>query len=130
MRYVLLIIAAVWLALGITTAYAPEAVSSFLALEWITPWLKVMAALPLAIGAILLFGAQRFRLTIYLRIIGLLALLKGMFLLVAPAAYSRSMLDWYLGQPLWLIRVLALVSTALALVVAIIAIISLFEEDV
>lgn len=130
MRYIVLIISAVWLAIAITVTYAPESVSTFLALEWTGRWLRVGALLPLAIGFVLILSAARFHASWLLRVIGALAVLKGVFLVAAPAAYARSVMEWYIGLPLWAIRLAGLVSTGFALALAVIVVISLFEEDV
>lgn len=130
MRYLVLAIASVWLAVGITVSYAPEAVSSFLAVEWLGPWFRFGAFVPLAMGVIMLAGAARFHAAWYVRTVGALSLIKGLFFLVAPTALARQAIEIYLGMPIWAMRALALCSTVLAIALAVIAAISLFEEDV
>ncbi len=130
MRYVVLALAAVWLAIAITVAYAPQSVPEWLAVEEIGPWMRALALVPLAMGAAFFFGAPRFHARIYLRVIGILAMIKGLFLLVAPVSISVGLMSWYMSLPAWYLRVSGFVSGALALVVVIVAMISLFEEDV
>lgn len=130
MRYLILVVAAVWMALGIAMAYVPNALSSFLSVETFGPWLRMMGLIPLVIGATLFFAAPRFHLSMYLRIVGALAVLKAMFMLVAPPALSMGIIDWYLGRPLWFLRLGGFVSIVVALPIAVVAVISLFEEDV
>ena len=130
MRYIVLVISAVWLAVAITVSYAPEAVASFLALEWIGPWMRPAAAVPVLVGLVLIAAAGRFRLAWYVRIIGILALLKGAFFLAAPAQTSHRVVMWYIGLSATTIRVAGLVSVVGALILAAVAIVSLFEENV
>ncbi len=130
MRYLMLVVAAAWMAMGITVAYAPDAVSSFLSIETFGPWVRMMGLIPLVVGAVLLIAAHRFHLRIYLRIVGTIAVLKGLFLLIAPPSLSMGITEWYLGQPLWFLRISGFISIAVALPIAAVAVISLFEENV
>ena len=130
MRFVVLVIGALWLAVGITVVYAPGSVPEWLAIETIGPWIRHLAIIPLVIGVLLILASGRLRLTLYLRIIGVLSVLKGLFFLFSPPEYVRSLIGWYISFPIWFMRVSGSLSIALALIVVIVAIISLFEEDI
>jgi hypothetical protein len=130
MRYVVLVIAAFWMTMAIVVTYVPQPIIGWLYSLFDSPWMKLIGLIPLIMGIIFLYSAPRFRGTLYLRIIGLLALLKGIFLVAAPATFSRSMMAWFQGLPTWGMRLWALLSLALALPVAVLAIVSLFDEDV
>jgi len=130
MRFVVLIIGALWLAIGITVAYVPASVPDWLALETVGPYIRYVALFPLIMGLLLLIAAGRLRLALYLRIIGTLAVLKGLFFLFSPLEYINWMMGWYLGLPVWFMRISGFVSIVLSLIVLVVAIISLFEEDV
>ena len=130
MRYLVLLVSAVWLAIGITVAYEPLSVSKWLVIEELGIWMKVLALVPLFFGIVLILGSLSLRLAVYLRVIGVLAVFKGLFILFAPASIVGNWFGWFMGQPVWAIRALALFSIALAGIVAVVAIIALFEEDV
>ena len=130
MRYLVLFVSAVWLAVAITVAYVPQAVPEWLALEELGPWMKGLAVVLLFFGAVLIYASSELRLRLYLRVIGALVIIKGIFFLVIPTSFTISIFSWYLSQPIWFIRTSAFVSIGLALVVAVIAVIALFEESV
>ena len=118
------------MAIGITVAYAPQAVPEWFAVEELGPWMRALALIPLGMGLVFFLGASRFHLSLYLRIIGALAILKGLFYLIVPTSYSVAFTAWYLGLPAWYLRLSGFVTVGLALVIAVVAVISLFEEDV
>jgi hypothetical protein len=130
MRYVVLVIAAFWMTMAIVLAYVPGPMIEWWLSLFDSPWIRLVGLIPAAIGIILLYSAARFRGTLYLRIIGVVSLLKGIFFLVAPVSISRAMVAWITGFPQWGVRLSALFSLALAIAVAVLAIISLFDEDV
>lgn len=130
MRYFVLVFAAAWLAIGITVAYAPQSVPVWFEMERFGPWMRLFALVPLVIGLVLFAGAPRFHARLYMRVIGALAAIKGILLLLAPASYSKALMSWYVELPVSYLRVGGFANIVLALVLVVVAMISLFEEDV
>lgn len=116
--------------MAITMAYVPQAMIGWWSSLMVDPWIRLIGLIPLAIGAVFLYSASRFRGTLYLRIIGAISLLKGVFFVIAPLSLSRSLMAWFLEFPVWALRLSAIVSLAMALAVAVLVIISLFDEDI
>lgn len=129
MRFLVLICSAAWLAIAITVVYAPGFVPEWLAGEEVGSLMRKLAVFPIAVGAIFIFASRRMRLGIYIFIIGVLGIIKGLFPLIMPEQATK-VLMWYANLPIWQLRAAGIMSIALALPIVISAFISLFEENV
>ena len=129
MRFIVLISSAIWLAVGIAVVYAPGSVPEWLAVEEIGPMMRKLAIIPIVIGMVFILASKNMRLSIYLFVIGVLGIIKGLFPLIAPEQATR-VLIWYANLPAWELRAAGIVGIAMALPIVISAFISLFEENV
>jgi uncharacterized protein YjeT (DUF2065 family) len=129
MRFLVLICSAAWLAVAITVVYAPGFVPEWLLAEEIGPMMRKLAVFPIAMGAIFVFASRRMRLGIYIFIIGVLGIIKGLIPLIMPEQAAK-ILMWYANLPVWQLRAAGVIGIALALPIVISAFISLFEENV
>jgi hypothetical protein len=93
---ILCIIAIIWIATGtlliLYTEWTRNAFRSFVYLDHIR-WYSI---LPLAIGIFLIAGAFSHREVFWLAIIlGILAVAKGMYLIIGPPEHIDRVLDWW-----------------------------------
>lgn len=129
MRFLVLISSAAWLAVGITIVYAPSFVPEWLLAEEMGPMMRKLAIFPIVMGAIFILGSRKMRLGMYLFVIGILGIIKGLFPLIMPEQAAKIMM-WYANLPVWQLRVAGIIGIAMALPIVISAFISLFEENV
>lgn len=66
--------------------------------------LKPFSILPLLVGIVLIFGSSLVSMPWVTILLGLLALLKGLFLMFGPQGKVKSIIDWWLGTSNHLLR--------------------------
>ncbi len=96
MTALLYIISVIWIAAGVFLIIYTERYREFSKKMFPTEKLKVWAVVPLFFGVVLVLGAFFEREVFWLAfILGVLALLKGVFLIVGPPAQVKKLLDWW-----------------------------------
>ena len=92
----LYIISVIWIAAGVFLIIYTERYREFSKKMFPTEKLKVWAVVPLFFGVVLVLGAFFEREVFWIAfILGLLALLKGVYLIVGPPAQVKKLLDWW-----------------------------------
>jgi len=92
----LYIISVIWIAAGVFLILYTERYREFSKKMFPTDKLKVWAVVPLFFGVVLVLGAFFEKEVFWLAfILGLLALLKGVYLIVGPSAQSNKLLEWW-----------------------------------
>lgn len=96
MTALLYIISLIWIAAGVFLILYTESYREFSKKMFPTDKLKAWAIVPLFFGVVLLVGAFFERDVFWLAfILGLLALLKGIYLIAGPSAQINKLLDWW-----------------------------------
>ena len=96
MTALLYIISVIWIAAGVFLIIYTERYREFSKKMFPTEKLKVWAVVPLFFGVVLVLGAFFEREVFWIAfILGLLALLKGVYLIVGPPAQVKKLLDWW-----------------------------------
>lgn len=85
-----------WIIMGALAVIAPSKLKTFYT-KLIKP-LKAFFILPLVIGALLLWAQPASQLSAFIMIIGVLAILKGMFILIFPTNLIRSWVNYFLNR--------------------------------
>jgi uncharacterized membrane protein HdeD (DUF308 family) len=96
MTVLLYIISVIWIAAGVFLIIYTERYREFSKKMLPTDKLKVWAVVPLLFGVILVLGAFFEKEVFWLAfILGLLALLKGVYLIVGPSAQAKKLVEWW-----------------------------------
>jgi hypothetical protein len=96
MTVLLTIIAIIWIAVGVFLILYTERYREFSKNAFSTDKLKAWAVLPLLFGIVLVVGAFFQKGVFGLAfILGLLALLKGVYLIVGPSAQTKKLVEWW-----------------------------------
>ena len=96
MTALLYIISVIWIAAGVFLIIYTERYREFSKKMFPTDKLKVWAVVPLFFGVVLVLGAFFEKEVFWLAfILGLLALLKGVYLIVGPSAQTKKIVEWW-----------------------------------
>ncbi len=96
MTALLYIISVIWIAAGVFLIIYTERYREFSKKMFPTEKLKVWAVVPLFFGVVLVLGAFFEREVFWIAfILGVLALLKGVYLIVGPPAQTKKIIDWW-----------------------------------
>ena len=99
MTVLLYIISVIWIAAGVFLIIYTERYREFSKKMFPTDKLKVWAVVPLLFGVVLVLGAFFEREVFWLAfILGLLALLKGVYLIVGSSAQTKKLVEWWFGK--------------------------------
>jgi len=99
MRYVLVAIAGIWMADGVSLLVAPRLVISRVReVLVLSPAMLRWEGIAACLGILLLIGAQGLPYQPLWTITGTAMILKGMFLAAGPDQWRHSLLDWCLGR--------------------------------
>ena len=92
----LYIISVIWIAAGVFLIIYTDRYREFSKKVFPTDKLKVWAVVPLFFGVVLVLGAFFEKDVFWLAfILGLLALLKGVYLIAGPSAQAKKLVDWW-----------------------------------
>ena len=96
MTALLYFISLVWIAAGVFLILYTERYKEFSKNAFSTEKIKAWAIVPLFFGVVLVVGAFFHRGTFGVAfILGLLALLKGVYLIAGPSAQTKKLLEWW-----------------------------------
>ena len=96
MTALLYIISVIWIAAGVFLIIYTERYREFSKKMFPTEKLKVWAVVPLFFGVVLVLGAFFEKDVFWLAfILGLLALLKGVYLIAGPSAQAKKLVEWW-----------------------------------
>ncbi len=96
MKIVLYIIAILWVISGTFLIIYTEQTRSFLKKLFLTDKIKLLSFLPFVVGLVLVVGAFFNKGMFWLVfIIGLLAVLKGVYFFIAPQQQAKALLEWW-----------------------------------
>lgn len=97
METFLWIISLFWIIMGIMFLFVPIKAKNFI--SRITKWPKVVLGLmPSIAGILLLLAAPLSSWSWFIAILGMLALLKGIFILVSPIGLVKGTFSWWFNQ--------------------------------
>jgi uncharacterized protein YjeT (DUF2065 family) len=92
----LYIISVIWIAAGVFLIIYTDRYREFSKKVFPTDKLKVWAVVPLFFGIVLVLGAFFEKDVFWLAfILGLLALLKGVYLIAGPSAQAKKLVEWW-----------------------------------
>ena len=80
-------------------------------------WLYFAALVRFALGVVFLMGAMACDVTWLITVLGILFLVSGFLIIALGRQKVREILDWYLAQPLLVLRILAVLVLAVGLVI-------------
>jgi uncharacterized protein YjeT (DUF2065 family) len=96
MNIVLYILAILWIVAGTFLVLYTESTKEFLKKLFLTDHFRWLAVLPLIFGILLVVGAFYHKEMFWLVfILGVLGLLKGVFLIIGPSAQIKKLLEWW-----------------------------------
>lgn len=96
MSIVLYIIAILWIALGTLLVLYTENTKAFLERLFLTDHIRWLAVLPFIFGILLVVGAFYHKEMFWLIfVLGVLGLMKGVYLSIAPSTQTKKLLDWW-----------------------------------
>lgn len=97
MKIFLWIVSALWIIVGIVAIISPAGLKKFYS-GLLRP-LKWLSILPILAGLLFLWSAPASSLGWFIRVLGILGLIKGLFFLLCPISMVRATLDWWLRLP-------------------------------
>ncbi len=97
MKLFLLAISIFWITIGLTAVMSPSNLKKFY--SSITKLAKKLFILPLLIGTAFLWSAPASNLYVFINILGIIALTKGIFLLLCPINVLKVLFNWWLSRP-------------------------------
>ena len=97
MKLFLLVISMFWITIGLIAVISPSNLKKFYGS--ITKLAKKLFILPLLIGTGFLWSASASNLDVLIRVLGIIALTKGIFLLLCPLNVLASLFNWWLSRP-------------------------------
>ena len=96
MNIVLYILAILWIVMGTFLVLYTEATQEVLKKLFFTDHFRWVAALPLIFGILLVVGAFFHKEMFWLIfVLGVLGILKGLFLIIGPSGQIKELLDWW-----------------------------------
>jgi hypothetical protein len=78
---------------------------------------SLMALLRSAIGVIMLVWARACHRPAVIVVVGILVIVGGVFMIVAPRSRSQQIIQWFLRQPVWVHRLWGIVAAIFGLLV-------------
>lgn len=113
MRWFLFLMAGLWTIAGFFLLVAADKAKEIF--PKLMKNLKAMSFIPLIAGVLLIYSASSSRLPWFVNTIGLLALAKGLFFILAPEKKAKPLVDWWLEASLGIYRLWGLVALALGI---------------
>ncbi|MBU1061788.1 MAG: hypothetical protein KJ952_03600 [Candidatus Omnitrophica bacterium] len=114
MKPFLLFISIFWTAFGITSIIAPLKLKK-LYTHLVKP-AKGLFILPLTFGVLLLWASPASRFEAFIKVLGIIGLIKGLFILICPVNVLRSTFDWFLVRSERIWRVYGVIMLLLGIV--------------
>ena len=97
--YTLYVISVLWIAGGTFLILYTEGTRKFLKQIFLRNSVRWMAIFPFVLGLILVVGAFYYREMFWLAfVLGLLALLKGVYLAIGPSSQVKGIFEWWFNQ--------------------------------
>jgi hypothetical protein len=97
--YTLYTIAVLWLVAGTLLILYTEGTRAFLKRVFLGDSVRWMAVFPLLLGLLLVVGAFFYQELFWLALVlGILALLKGVYAAVGPSSQVKGILEWWFNQ--------------------------------
>ena len=96
MNIVLYVLAILWIVIGTFLVLYTESTQEVLKKLFFTDHFRWLAALPLIFGILLVVGAFSHKEMFWLVfVLGVLGILKGVFLIIGPSVQIKRLLDWW-----------------------------------
>jgi len=96
MKLFLYLISIFWLLIGLTALITPLKLKTFY--TGIVRPVKALFILPLIAGLLLLWAQGASRLAPFIMVLGIIALIKGLFILISPTDLLKSTFNYFLGR--------------------------------
>jgi len=110
------LLAILWVAIGTLMIFAPEVLRKKLFAKLKELPLKKVGVVPLVIGILLLLAALYYTYRLFVVLLGLLSIAKGVYCIVAPEKMTKIQ-DWWLGAKKRVYRVYGIVIIILGFIV-------------
>lgn len=111
MKIFLWIISGIWIIVGIVGVMLPAGLKRFYSIFKPVRWISIF---PLIGGLLLLWAAPASSLSWFMRVLGIIGLIKGLFLLLCPVSMVKATLDGWLNQSLRTYRLTGILILLLA----------------
>ena len=99
LAYTLYTIAVLWLAAGSLLILYTEGTRAFMKRAFLQDRVRWMAVFPLLTGLLLVVGAFFYQEMFWLALVlGILAILKGAYLVVGPSSHIEGILEWWFNR--------------------------------
>lgn len=95
--------------IGVAFLIKPDSIKKYLNFWKQGNRLYAAGAINLIIGSILLFAASQCRISWFVTLFGIIAVIKGVYLIVAGPAKAMSMMNWWLARPPAFLRIYVVV---------------------
>ena len=112
MKIFLWIVSALWIIVGIVSLISPAGLKKFYS-SLLKP-LKWLAILAIIAGLLFLWAAPASSLSWFIRLLGILGLIKGLSFLLCPIGMVRATLSWWLNQSSKTYRLIGILALLLA----------------
>lgn len=116
LRFFMRLLAILWVAMGTLMIFAPEVLRKKLFAKLKELPLKKVGIIPLVIGILLLLAAFYNRYRLFIVLLGLLSIAKGIYCIVATEKMAK-MQDWWLGAKKKVYRIFGIVVIILGFIV-------------
>ena len=117
MKWFLLLMGIFWATAGISLIIITDKTKAFLNKLIEGKDLKKLSIIQFIVGALLLLSAGSSKTALFISILGLLAIAKGLFFILGPAEKVKAMMDWWLNAPSDTCRTWGVFALALGIVV-------------
>ena len=117
MRWFLLLMGIFWATMGMSLIIITDKTKAFLNKLIEGKNMKKLSIMPFTIGGLLLLSARSSKTALFISILGLLGIAKGLFFAFGPAEKVKAMMDWWLNVPGDTCRTWGVFALALGIVV-------------
>ena len=99
MKVALYVVSIIWISLGALTILYTDSTRAALKKVFLKDNVKWMAVFPIVFGLVLVVGAFCYREMFWLALVlGLLAIMKGIYLVVGQSSQIRDIFDWWFNR--------------------------------
>ncbi len=110
------LVAIIWIAIGTLLIFAPEILRKKLFAKLKNAPLKKLSAIPIVIGVLLLLAAQYNEYSLVVILLGLLAIIKGIYGIVATEKMEKIQ-DWWISAKKKVYRICGIIIIILGFIV-------------
>ncbi len=105
MNWLLALLGYFWIILGVLTVISTKTVRRYYGIFIEENHPKSMGALAVLVGGLLISSITSCRYIVLVLLLGIIQIIKGIFLLFAPHKYVQGIIDWWLNTSLAVYRI-------------------------